>query len=166
MGNLAPVGTAAAGDRVADIAVIGAGILGLATARALSRGNPRLEIVVLDKEDGIAQHQTGRNSGVIHSGIYYVPGSLKAELCVRGGAALREYCAEKGIATSRCGKVVVAATTEEIPRLEELHRGDLCEEEAPRVAVSQVDLLQVLIEMALGKEVPPITRLLGQEPHL
>ena len=122
MGNLAPVGTAAAGDRVADIAVIGAGILGLATARALSRGNPRLEIVVLDKEDGIAQHQTGRNSGVIHSGIYYVPGSLKAELCVRGGAALWEYCAEKGIATSRCGKVVVAATTEEIPRLEELHR--------------------------------------------
>ncbi|RDI75404.1 putative dehydrogenase [Gaiella occulta] len=117
-----PAGTAAAADRRADVAVIGAGIVGLSTARLLALRHPRLRIVVLDKEQAIARHQTGRNSGVIHSGIYYAPGSLKAELCVRGAAALSAYCDEKGIPTLRCGKVVVARLPQELPRLEELHR--------------------------------------------
>ena len=88
---------AAAGDRSADVAVIGAGIIGLAVARALSLRHPGLRIVVLDKETAIARHQTGRSSGVIHSGVYYAPGSLKARLCVQGAAALRGYCDERAI---------------------------------------------------------------------
>ncbi len=106
----------------ADIAVVGAGILGLATARALGRRHPRLRIVVVDKEPQLASHQTGRNSGVIHSGIYYAPGSLKARLCVEGAAALRRYCDERGLPYRDCGKVVVATSEDEVPRLHELHR--------------------------------------------
>ncbi len=109
-------------ERSADVAVVGAGILGLAVARTLIRRHPTLRLVVLDKEQEIARHQTGRNSGVIHSGIYYAPGSLKARLCVQGAAALTVYCDERGIPYQRCGKVVVATTAEELPRLEELHR--------------------------------------------
>ena len=110
------------GDRRADIAVVGAGIVGLATARALSRRHPALRVVVLDKEESVAQHQTGRNSGVIHSGLYYTPGSLKAQLCVRGAAALTAYCDERGIPYRRCGKVVVAASPGQAARLDELYR--------------------------------------------
>jgi (S)-2-hydroxyglutarate dehydrogenase len=101
---------------------VGAGILGLAVARELLGRRPGLSLSVLEKEDAIAQHQTGHNSGVIHSGIYYAPGSLKAELCVEGARLMYEFCAEKGIATERCGKVIVAADESEIPRLEELKR--------------------------------------------
>ena len=96
------------GDRSADVAVVGAGIIGLAVARSLSLRNPGLRIVVLDKEPAIARHQSGRNSGVIHSGIYYAPGSLKARLCVQGAAALRAYCDERAIPYNGCGKVIVA----------------------------------------------------------
>jgi L-2-hydroxyglutarate oxidase LhgO len=109
-------------ERSADIAVVGAGILGLAVARTLMRRHPTLRLVVLDKEREIARHQTGRNSGVIHSGIYYAPGSLKAQLCVEGNRLIYKFCAEKGIPTERCGKVIVAASEAEIPRLEELRR--------------------------------------------
>ncbi len=109
-------------ERSADVAVVGAGILGLAVARTLMRRHPTLRLVVLDKEQEIARHQTGRNSGVIHSGIYYAPGSLKARLCVQGAAALTAYCDEHGIPYQRCGKVVVATSADELPRLEELHR--------------------------------------------
>jgi L-2-hydroxyglutarate oxidase LhgO len=105
-----------------DLAVIGAGILGLASARELLRRHPRLRLAVLDKEHRIGQHQTGHNSGVIHSGIYYAPGSFKARLCVQGGRELYAYCAEKGIPTDRCGKVIVAADESELPRLDELMR--------------------------------------------
>jgi len=111
-----------AGDRTADIAIVGAGILGLAVARALSSRHPGLRIVVLDKEAGIARHQTGRSSGVVHSGVYYAPGSLKARLCVQGGAAIMAYCDERAIPTTVCGKVIVATEPAEIPRLQELHR--------------------------------------------
>lgn len=116
--------TAAAdgGDRHADIAVIGAGIVGLATARALALAHPRLRVVVVDKEREIGAHQTGRSSGVVHSGLYYAPGSLKARLCVEGAAALFRYCEERGVPTKRCGKVVVATSPVEVQRLEELHR--------------------------------------------
>jgi L-2-hydroxyglutarate oxidase LhgO len=105
-----------------DLVVIGAGILGLASARELLRRHPRLRLAVLDKEHRIGQHQTGHNSGVIHSGIYYAPGSFKARLCVQGGRELYAYCAEKGIPTERCGKVIVAADESELPRLDELMR--------------------------------------------
>jgi len=110
------------GDRSADIAVVGAGIVGLAVARSLSLRHPRLSIVVLDKEAEIARHQTGRNSGVIHSGVYYAPGSLKARLCVQGAAALTAYCDVRSIPYDICGKVIVASDEAELPRLEELHR--------------------------------------------
>jgi L-2-hydroxyglutarate oxidase LhgO len=105
-----------------DVAIIGAGILGLATGRALLRRYPRLRLAVLEKEPAIARHQTGHNSGVIHSGLYYAPGSLKARLCVAGAAALTRFCDERGIPYQRCGKVVVAIDAAELPRLEELYR--------------------------------------------
>jgi L-2-hydroxyglutarate oxidase len=105
-----------------DVVLVGAGILGLSVARELLRRRPGLRLTVLEKEDAIAQHQTGHNSGVIHSGIYYAPGSLKAELCVEGSRLMYEFCAEKGIPTDRCGKVIVAANEAELPRLEELKR--------------------------------------------
>jgi len=105
-----------------DVAITGGGILGLATALALTRRQPRLRLALLEKEEGLAAHQTGHNSGVIHSGIYYRPGSLKASLCVRGARSLILFCREKGIPVQRCGKVIVAVTEEELPRLAELHR--------------------------------------------
>ena len=101
---------------------MGAGILGLAVARELLARKPGLALTVLEKEKAIAQHQTGHNSGVIHSGIYYAPGSLKAQLCVEGARLMYAYCDEQGIPTERCGKVVVAADESELPRLEELRR--------------------------------------------
>jgi L-2-hydroxyglutarate oxidase len=105
---------------VHDCAVVGGGIVGLATARALAlRG---LRVVVLEREAVLGAHQTTHNSGVIHAGIYYAPGSLKARLCVEGAAALYEYCAAKGIAAERCGKLVVASTAADRPRLDELER--------------------------------------------
>ncbi|MBV8563401.1 MAG: FAD-dependent oxidoreductase, partial [Actinobacteria bacterium] len=104
------------------IGVVGAGIIGLAVARRLGELRPDAEITVVEKEDGVARHQTGRNSGVVHAGIYYAPGSLKARLCRRGGELLREYCAEKGIPLRECGKLVVALDETQIERLRELER--------------------------------------------
>jgi L-2-hydroxyglutarate oxidase len=103
-----------------DVVVVGAGIVGLAVARELLQRYPRLKLGVLDKEPTIGQHQTGHNSGVLHSGIYYAPGSLKAKLCVEGQRELYSYCEKKGIPTDRCGKVIVASTEAELPRLENL----------------------------------------------
>src|SRR5919201_2432811 len=105
-----------------DLAVIGAGILGLGVARELLHRFPRLRLDVLDKEPRVGQHKTGHNSGVIHSGIYYVPGSLKARLCVEGAARLYEYCAANGIEAVRCGKLVIAVREAELPRLGGLGR--------------------------------------------
>jgi (S)-2-hydroxyglutarate dehydrogenase len=109
------------GER-ADAVVVGAGILGLAVARELLSRRPQLDLVVLEKEAGIARHQTGHNSGVIHSGIYYAPGSLKARLCKEGQELLYAYCDERGIEYERCGKVIVASSDEELPRIEELRQ--------------------------------------------
>ncbi len=106
----------------ADICVIGAGIVGLATARELQLRHPDAEVIVLEREAGPAQHQTGHSSGVIHAGIYYKPGSLKARLCVRGATRLYGYCAERRIDARRDGKVIVATDEDELPRLEELQR--------------------------------------------
>jgi 2-hydroxyglutarate dehydrogenase len=105
-----------------DIAVVGAGILGLAAARELTRRHPALTVAVLEREPDIAQHQTGHNSGVVHAGIYYAPGSLKASLCVAGARELYELCEERGIAHERCGKVIVATDRGELPALDELER--------------------------------------------
>ena len=105
-----------------DVIVIGAGIVGLATAMKLGERFPKLRLLVLEKENRIARHQTGHNSGVIHGGIYYKPGSLKAANCVAGRRALLEFCDRNGIAYELCGKVIVATDAEEIPRLEELFR--------------------------------------------
>jgi len=105
-----------------DLAVIGAGILGLSTARELLQRYPRLKLAILDKEAHIGKHQTGHNSGVIHSGIYYAPGSLKAKLCTQGSREIYHFCEERGIPTDRCGKVIVALDESELPRLENLHQ--------------------------------------------
>jgi len=106
----------------ADLVVVGAGILGLAVARESLRRKPGMRVLVLEKENRIAAHQTGRNSGVVHAGIYYAPGSLKARLCVEGSREMYAFCAEKDIPYERCGKVIVATDAAELPRLEELHR--------------------------------------------
>lgn len=104
-----------------DVAVIGGGIVGMATAMAI-KARYDVELLVLEAEERLASHQTGHNSGVIHSGLYYRPGSLKALNCVRGREAMYEFCAKYGIPHERCGKLVVATSREEIPRLDELER--------------------------------------------
>jgi 2-hydroxyglutarate dehydrogenase len=105
-----------------DIAVVGGGIVGLAVARELISRYPRASVCVLEREDDIALHQTGHNSGVIHAGVYYVPGSLKARLCVEGAREMYEYCERRGVAAERCGKVIVATDPSELERLDELER--------------------------------------------
>jgi L-2-hydroxyglutarate oxidase len=108
-------------ERIHDVAVIGGGIVGLATAMALVRSGVS-SLIVLEAEDRLAAHQTGNNSGVIHSGLYYKPGSLKAQTCAAGREDLYRFCAEHGIAHRACGKVVVATRPDELPALDELVR--------------------------------------------
>ncbi|MER6030524.1 L-2-hydroxyglutarate oxidase [Streptomyces sp. NPDC001851] len=103
-----------------DVLVVGGGIVGLSTAYAITRAAPGTRVTVLEKEPGPARHQTGRNSGVIHSGIYYRPGSLKARYAVRGAAEMVKFCAEYGIAHAVTGKLIVATEREELPRLHAL----------------------------------------------
>jgi (S)-2-hydroxyglutarate dehydrogenase len=102
------------------VAVVGGGIVGLATARELAGRGHR--VTVLEKEDAWARHQTGRNSGVIHAGLYYKPGSLKARLCVAGAASMTRLAEERGVPVRTCGKLVVAVSEDELPRLHELAR--------------------------------------------
>jgi L-2-hydroxyglutarate oxidase len=108
-------------EKTYDIAVIGGGIVGMATAMSVL-ARRRVSLVVLEKENRLAAHQTGNNSGVIHSGLYYKPGSLKARNCTAGREALYRFCAERGIPAERCGKVVVATREKQLPVLEELWR--------------------------------------------
>ena len=103
-----------------DYCVIGGGIVGLATAMALLEARPGSSVVILEKEDGLARHQTGHNSGVIHSGIYYAPGSLKAELCRRGALATKTFCLQQGIPFEVCGKLLVATNPLETKRMDAL----------------------------------------------
>jgi (S)-2-hydroxyglutarate dehydrogenase len=105
-----------------DVTIIGGGIIGLAVALEITKRFPRLRLLLLEKENRVGQHQSGHNSGVIHSGIYYKPGSLKAKLCVEGARAMVEFCRAYGIPHQVCGKVIVATQQEEFPRLEELRR--------------------------------------------
>lgn len=103
------------------IGVVGAGIVGLATAREIALRRPGTRVVVLEKEQGVAAHQTGHNSGVVHAGIYYTPGSLKARLCTRGAALLREYCQDRSLPYEESGKLVVAVGDDELTRLDGLY---------------------------------------------
>jgi (S)-2-hydroxyglutarate dehydrogenase len=105
-----------------DLAIVGGGIVGLAVARELIARNPQASVCVLEREADIGTHQTGHNSGVIHAGVYYVPGSLKARLCVEGAREMYEYCGQRGIAHERCGKLILAIEASELGRLEELER--------------------------------------------
>jgi L-2-hydroxyglutarate oxidase len=105
-----------------DLTIIGGGILGLATALKITAAHPHLSLLLLEKEPELARHQTGNNSGVIHSGLYYRPDSLKARTCVAGRKELIQFCDENAVPYEICSKVVVATTGEELPRLEELHR--------------------------------------------
>lgn len=105
-----------------DVSVIGGGIVGLATAWALRRRYPERPLALLEKEPSLASHQTGHNSGVIHSGVYYRPGSLKALLCVRGAAAMKDFCQRNGIPVRACGKVIVAGSQAQCHQLAELYR--------------------------------------------
>jgi L-2-hydroxyglutarate oxidase len=105
-----------------SVIIIGGGAVGLGVALEITRRFPRARLLLLEKEDRVARHQSGHNSGVIHSGVYYKPGSLKARLCVTGAAAMVEFCREHGIPHNVCGKVIVATHADELPRLEELRK--------------------------------------------
>lgn len=115
-----PKGAAPGASRMQDVVVIGAGIVGLSTAYALTRAEPGVRVTVLEKEPGPARHQTGRNSGVIHSGIYYPPGSFKARFAVQGAAEMVKFCAEHGVPHEVTGKLIVATERSELPRLHAL----------------------------------------------
>ncbi|MBI1814971.1 MAG: L-2-hydroxyglutarate oxidase [Deltaproteobacteria bacterium] len=106
----------------ADVIVIGGGIVGLSTAMAIGERYPRVQPLVLEKEAEVARHQTGHNSGVIHSGLYYKPGSMKAQMTVAGARRMIEFCQQHNLPHTICGKVVVATEAAEVPRLEELQR--------------------------------------------
>src|SRR5215218_1594788 len=118
----------------ADIAVVGAGIVGLAVARELARREARRRVVVLEREDRVGMHQTGHNSGVAHAGIYYSPGSLKARLCVNGARELAEYCKTRGLPYERCGKLIVALEARELRALEP-HAAGMAALHSPATAI-------------------------------
>jgi len=105
-----------------DVVIAGGGIVGLATALALQSARPELSLAVVEKEPAVAQHQSSRNSGVVHAGLYYRPGSLRAKLAVEGARLLEEFCTEHRLPFERCGKVIVASDEGEVARLEELYR--------------------------------------------
>ncbi len=138
-----------------DYAIIGGGIVGLSVAWAILEGQQSVRVVVLEKENDWARHQTGRNSGVIHSGIYYKPGSLKAKLCREGNRRLREFCDVHGIRYEVCGKVIVATTESELPLLEKLYlRGVENELAVRKLAASQVKELEPHVSCLAGLHVP------------
>jgi (S)-2-hydroxyglutarate dehydrogenase len=130
-------------DATLDVAIIGGGIVGLATARAILETAPRARLAILEKESRLGAHQTGHNSGVIHSGIYYRPGSYKARLTVEGARLMSEFCAEHGIRVERCGKVIVATSPEELPRLATLYERGVANG-VPGVAMIEPERLREL----------------------
>ena len=138
-----------------DTIVIGGGIVGLATAWAILERRPGVRIAVVEKEDDWARHQTGRNSGVIHSGIYYKPGSLKAKMCREGNRRLMEFCDDHGIRYEACGKVIVATSESELPRLESLYERGIANGLAvKRLSVPEVKEIEPHISCLAGIHVP------------
>jgi L-2-hydroxyglutarate oxidase LhgO len=132
--------------------VVGGGILGLATARQLVISEPDAEVVVMEREPSVAQHQTSHNSGVVHAGIYYAPGSLKARLCRRGLGLLRDYCTQRGLPYEACGKVVVAVDEREVEPLRRLEE---------RAAENAVPGLRWLQASELAEVEPQVTGVAG-----
>jgi L-2-hydroxyglutarate oxidase len=138
-----------------DCVIVGGGIVGLSVAWTLLERSPGLRIAVLEKEDGWARHQTGRNSGVLHSGIYYKPGSLKAKLCREGNRRLVEFCGEYGIRNEICGKVIVATTASELPLMENLYqRGIANGLAAKKLSASEVKEIEPHVSCLAGIQVP------------
>ena len=138
-----------------DHIVIGGGIVGLSIALATLEKNPRIRIAVLEKENDWARHQTGRNSGVIHSGIYYKPGSLKARLCREGNRRLQEFCRSHGIRYEMCGKVIVATTASELRRMEDLYaRGIANGLVVKKLTASEVKVFEPHVSCLAGIHVP------------
>jgi len=138
-----------------DCAVIGGGIVGLSVAWVILKRRPEIRIAVLEKEDNWARHQTGRNSGVIHSGIYYKPGSLKAQLCREGNRRMAEFCETHGIPYEVCGKVIVATMTSELPRLDNLYqRGIANGLELRKLSASEVREIEPHVSCLAGISVP------------
>ncbi len=139
------------------VIVVGGGILGAATARLLARSRPGTDVILLEKEGELATHQTGHNSGVVHAGIYYAPGSLKATLCRRGMGLMQQFCAEHGIAYEECGKVVVATDAHELDPLSRL---------AERAAANGVPGIRWVDATALREIEPHVQGLAGlHSPH-
>jgi len=138
-----------------DCVIIGGGIVGLATAVAVGKRNPKASILVLEKEAELAQHQTGRNSGVIHSGIYYKPGSYKAKFARQGSRTMVEFCREHGIKHDVCGKVIVATCEAQLPQLEKLFKRGL-ENELPvaKLTSEQVREVEPHVKCLAGIKVP------------
>jgi L-2-hydroxyglutarate oxidase len=138
-----------------DFIIVGGGIVGLSSALALGRRFPRAKILLLEKEISLAAHQTGHNSGVIHSGIYYKPGSLKARLAREGNRTMVEFCREHGIPHEICGKVIVATSEAELPMLESLYqRGVANEVEIERLSPPQVREIEPHVSCSAGLSVP------------
>jgi len=126
-----------------DVIVVGAGIVGLSTAWRLAERDPGIRIAVLEKETDVARHQTGRNSGVLHSGMYYRPGSLKARTCRSGKQAMENFCDRYGVPRERCGKVIVATDAAEIPAMEEiLRRGEANGVECRRIDAAELKRIE------------------------
>jgi L-2-hydroxyglutarate oxidase len=138
-----------------DYVVIGGGIVGLSVAWTLLERRPGVRIAVLEKEDDWARHQTGRNSGVMHSGIYYKPGSLKAKLCREGNRRLGEFCQHYGIRYEPCGKVIVATTASELPLMENLCARGIANGLAPRkISAAEVKEIEPHVSCVAGIHVP------------
>src|SRR5262249_20625815 len=138
-----------------EYAIIGGGIVGLATAMALGKKYPKATVLVLEKEQNVAQHQTGRNSGVIHSGIYYKPGSLKARFALEGNRSMVEFCREQGINHEVCGKVIVATKASELPLLDTLFQRGLNHQLAvTRLSPEQVQEIEPHVRCIAGIKVP------------
>ena len=127
-----------------DFCVVGGGIVGLATAREILRRRPGASLVLLEKETDLAAHQTGHNSGVIHAGVYYAPGSLKARLCRIGNRETKQFCAEHAIPIENCGKLIVATTPIEVQRLGDLKK--------------RSELNEIAVHEVAGAELPRLSR--------
>lgn len=138
-----------------DCAIIGGGIVGLATAMTLQRERPGARVMVIEKEPGVAQHQTGRNSGVIHSGIYYNPGSLKARMARTGNRTMREFCTQHEIPFEVCGKLIVATNPKELPLLENLYeRGRRNELEVAKISPARAREIEPHVNCIAALHVP------------